>query len=401
MNSSLFVLYMNPILRQIIYELPLCDNNDINTPSNFVLDPAMYKILISLQKLFGSLQYLNIHSVSTKELTEAFGWNNSDTTDHHDNQEFIRQFFECLDDVLQSTAYACVINNLYRVVNINYLTCTNCNFTKSFQEFCLDINVPVQGVGGLFQALDNIYNNYDIINDYHCSSCDKRVDLKKGNKISQLPIFLTFFLNRLSYDLYTGDRIKIGSKFEFPLEIDMRPYLTDEVKFSSQGNDDDFIYELYGVVIHNGNPHRGRYFAYIRDFNQEGKWNLSELKEFKMEPNKFGCDDEGKDETENKTEKISDLNFNKESENNKISNSNEEDKVRFIFNLLKEIKNDNQRKKNKKNENKNGNSKDNKYKNTAQNQNKNRNKNITSDSNKNKSKPENEENCISNIKFTL
>ena len=289
MNSALFVLYMNPILRQIIYDLPLCDEFDIKTPSKFVSNRVMFDILISLQKLFGSLQLLDISALSTKELTEAFGWNNADTSDHHDSGEFIRQFFECLDDVLQSTAFSGVINNLYRVVNVNYLQCTNCKLTKNFQEICLDINVSLQGNDGLNTALENLYNNYDIINDYHCSSCDKRVDLKKSNKICQLPDFLTFFLNRLGYDLYNGDRIKIGSKFEFPLEIDMSKYLADDLLQSEvkSNSTEDNLYELYAVIIHNGNPHRGHYFSYIRDFNHEGKWNLGELKQFQDEPERF------------------------------------------------------------------------------------------------------------------
>jgi len=345
----------------------------------------MYKILISLQKLFGSLQYLNVHSTSTKELTEAFGWNNSDTRDQHDNQEFIRQFFECLDDVLHSTVFNGVINNLYRVISMNYLTCTACKYTKSFQDFCLDINVPVQGFEGLAQSLDIIYNNYDIINDYHCSNCNKRVDLKKENKICQLPIFLTFFLNRLSYDMYTGDRIKIGSRFEFPLEINMGKYMIEKEDKNTSLDCDENVYELYAVVVHNGNPHRGHYFAYIRDFNEEGNWNLDDLKKFKNDPS-----DDSKESTENK-EKVNDEKV--------INDTSEEIDKTTPLNSINNTKEINNRKKNsQRNESFKENDKNSNTPNKSnKSNNKPHNKSKNTDNNPKqmqvKSKGENDENC--------
>ena len=39
-------------------------------------------------------------------------------------------------------------------------------------------------------------------------------------------------------------------------------------------NEDEYIYELYGVIVHSGTPYSGHYYAYIRDMTGQGKWEL-------------------------------------------------------------------------------------------------------------------------------
>lgn len=52
---------------------------------------------------------------------------------------------------------------------------------------------------------------------------------------------------------------KLNQRVEFPLRIDMKPYVH---KGSSQEND-NLVYELKSVIVHMGTPYGGHYEAFI------------------------------------------------------------------------------------------------------------------------------------------
>lgn len=277
MNAALQALYMNPIFRQIIYDLPLAEDDNIAIPSNFVKEG--YGVLLAVQKLFIKLQKLNIRSITTTDLTHAFNWNDGEGRHQQDSQEFIKLFlFEALEPILLVTPFNGVIDNLFKTVVNTYITCTNCNNTKSREEVYLDIPLPVKGIKSVNESLDNLFNNYEIIEDYKCDNCNTKANVKKATKLANLPVLLNFPLNRFDYDLNTGERIKIRNKFEFPLEINMISYI------DGHSNKTEADYELHAVIIHQGTPYSGHYFSYIRDIDNEGNWDLPEIKAYREEP---------------------------------------------------------------------------------------------------------------------
>ena len=56
----------------------------------------------------------------------------------------------------------------------------------------------------------------------------------------------------------------------------MRPYLETARPGSPQKEgeegDEEFIYDLFSVVIHSGTTHSGHYVAFIRDIDRLGIW---------------------------------------------------------------------------------------------------------------------------------
>jgi len=319
---------MNPILRQIIYDLPLCDSDDIKTPSNFIEKNQKYDILIAIQKLFCQLQYLNIHSISTLNLTESFKWQASEGSYQQDSQEFIRLFlFEILERILIGTPYDGHINNLYKILTQVSMTCSNCLNIKTREETNLDICLPVKDLSSVKESLNQLFKNEEIISDYKCEICNQKVDLIKTSKIHHLPLFLNFPLNKFEFDFEIMERIKLTGKYEFPLEIDLKDYITHELfqnlyyklkienniytkenektDFLSGVDGDETIYELYGIIIHRGTPYSGHYFSYIRDLKSEGIWDLQEVREYMKEPLK---QEDSKEEVKIEQEKFNDEN---------------------------------------------------------------------------------------------
>ena len=62
---------------------------------------------------------------------------------------------------------------------------------------------------------------------------------------------------------------KINDALQFGLELDISMF---SEKPEIYENEEERIYELAGVLIHNGDPYSGHYHAYIRDQLKEGDW---------------------------------------------------------------------------------------------------------------------------------
>lgn len=279
MNSSLQILFMTQEFRNILYSLPLCQEN-LSTPSSFIPQNQKYNILLSLQTLFAELNNLNVNAVKTNKLTEAFNWNSGEGSDQQDSQEFIRLLlFDVLERILFGTQYTDIVNSLYKIGYVSKMKCSNCSATKSKFESEFVLPLQVFGIQSLGESLSSMFGLEEVIEGYKCENCNQTVNLIKSNKINSLPKYINIGLNRFTYDFETGERIKITSKFEFPLEIDMKNYCDIEGK-----KDDDFIYELYGIIIHSGTPYSGHYFSYIRDMTNQGNWNLQPLEKFSDKP---------------------------------------------------------------------------------------------------------------------
>ena len=277
MNSSLQILYMTPKFRNLINSMMLCDKI-LGNPTEFIPQGQKYNIILSLQKLFAELNLMNIKATKTKELTDAFGWEKGEGTDQHDSQEFIRLLlFDVLERILYDTPFNNIINNIYKVNYISNMKCSNCGNLKSKIESEYVLNLQILNMKGLKESLFSSFGFEEIIEDYKCEKCEKKVSLKKWSKIISLPNYINFGLNRFSYDYNTFERIKLNNKFEFPLELNMKEFCDFTDKTTEEKNDDNYLYELYGVIVHSGTPFSGHYYSYIRDMTHQGIWKLEEI----------------------------------------------------------------------------------------------------------------------------
>lgn len=106
-------------------------------------------------------------------------------------------------------------------------------------------------------------------NQYHCDTCDKKVDALKGVKVRKYPPILTFSLCRFDFDFEKLERVKINDRFTFGLELDISIFAEKPEAYATE---DERIYELCGVLIHRGDAFGGHYKAYIHDTLKEGDW---------------------------------------------------------------------------------------------------------------------------------
>ena len=143
MNSSLQILYMTPKFRNLINSLILCDKI-LGNPTEFIPQGQKYNIILSLQKLFAELNLMNIKATTTKELTQAFGWEKNEGGDQHDSQEFIRVLlFDILERILYDTPFNNIINNIYKVNYTSNMKCCVCGNLKSKIESEYVLNLQI------------------------------------------------------------------------------------------------------------------------------------------------------------------------------------------------------------------------------------------------------------------
>lgn len=254
MNSVLQSLYHICSFRKIVYQLPTTGMEDITKC-----------IPLALQHLFTFLQKSPI-APSTKELTTAFGWNSFELFMQHDVQEFLGQLLDNIEKKMAGTSEAEAIPHLFRGKLLNSIRALEFDYSSETTENFYDIHLCVAGMKTIEDSLQ-MYIQDDLLNGKNKYNFEGHgpSDCLKGYRFQELPPVLQIHLQRFSSDMY-GNTRKENGRFEFPFELNMEPYLSD-----SADRNDCYVYELFGVLVHQGVQFGGHYYAYCRP-TTERRW---------------------------------------------------------------------------------------------------------------------------------
>ncbi|XP_074659293.1 ubiquitin carboxyl-terminal hydrolase 40-like [Tubulanus polymorphus] len=274
LNSLLQTLFMTPEFRAALFNLgpdelgriedQRRENNDDRSSKKVRIIP------IQIQKLFSRLLLLDQQFTSTTELTDSFGWTNSEELHQHDVQELNRILFSAIEESLYGTSGHDFIKRLYHGTVVNQIICKQCHRISEREEDFLDLTVTVAGMQSLEMSLNNDYVDVETMdgnNQYRCENCQRLVDAERGVKIRKLPSILTISLLRFSFNFEKMERYKETGKFTYPQTIDMRKYCEENISCNEETE-----YELYSVLIHSGSTHGGHYHAFIRDIQSLANW---------------------------------------------------------------------------------------------------------------------------------
>uniref|UniRef100_A0A672Z7Z5 Ubiquitin carboxyl-terminal hydrolase n=1 Tax=Sphaeramia orbicularis TaxID=375764 RepID=A0A672Z7Z5_9TELE len=268
LNSLLQTLLFTPEFREELFSLgpeELGHLEDKEKPG------AKVRVIpLELQRLFARLLLVDQQSASTADLTDSFGWNSSEGTNQHDVQELNRILFSALEHSLVGTSGSSFIHSLYHGTIVNSIVCKECGNVSQRQEDFLDLTVCVCGMSSLEEALWNMFVEEELFegnNLYRCAQCNKLVTAAKSAKMRKLPPFMTMSLLRFSFDFAKCERYKETGRYSFPLTINLRPFCEQ-----TDGDDSDYSYELFSVIIHKGGCYGGHYHVYIRDIDHLGQW---------------------------------------------------------------------------------------------------------------------------------
>jgi ubiquitin C-terminal hydrolase len=275
LNSLLQSLFMIPEFRRGLFTLSDADFG--MTLTTFPVEEISEEnksgniIPYELQHLFIQLQTSDQKCISTKRVTDSFGWKDNQAMQQQDVSELNRILITALERCLRKTPAGNLIPSLYKGMLSYETTCSKCSYVSRREEEFYDIVLGLENVNSISQSLDLFMAPEALTgsNQYRCSMCGIKVDAERRTRITKLPPVMTFCLNRFKYDWSRGVRNKVNSLFEFPVELDFQPYFHVESK-TEQGQ--LLAYDLASVIIHGGNANSGHYTAYIRDFIGEGSW---------------------------------------------------------------------------------------------------------------------------------
>lgn len=199
----------------------------------------------------------------------------------------------------------------------------------------MDLGLQIKGLKGVRESLKELFTweNFTGDNQLTCDSqtCGGiKTDSSKGININKLPMVMTLCLYRFELDYETWSRKKLDDKFEYPLELDMLQYMSEEAKTTIKSTD-DHIYELKSIVIHRGGAYGGHYYAYIKDDLGEGNWHLQDDEDFEENPTevvvkKFNPEDHMTEEMKKEAEE-------EKNKNNKKKKKKKEKKEKEIVDL--------------------------------------------------------------------
>ncbi|XP_027697914.1 ubiquitin carboxyl-terminal hydrolase 40-like [Vombatus ursinus] len=272
LNSLLQTLHFTPEFREALFALDpeeLGSLEDKDDP-----DAKVRVIPLQLQRLFAQLLLSDQQAVSTTDLTNSFGWNNSEEMRQHDVQELNRILFSALESSLVGTSGHDLINRLYHGTIVNHIMCKECENVSERQEDFLDLTVAVKNLSGLEEALWSAYVDeefFDAENLYHCGTCNRLVSATKSARLRKLPPFLTISLLRFNFDFAKCERYKETGCYTFPLRMDLKPFCEQ-----TELDDSEYVYDLFSVIIHKGGCYGGHYHVYIKDVDQLGNWQFEE-----------------------------------------------------------------------------------------------------------------------------
>ncbi|KAI8978533.1 hypothetical protein BDB01DRAFT_799109 [Pilobolus umbonatus] len=254
MNSLFQSLYFTNSFRKAVYQIPT--EHDEPTKS----------IALALQRVFFNLQHMNT-AVGTTELTKSFGWDSFEAFRQHDVQEFNRVLQDNLEIKMKNTPADGAIKNLFVGRMKSYIKCINVNFESSRSEDYYDIQLNVKGCKNLEDSFKDYITEETLEgeNKYMAEGHGLQ-DAKKGVIFESFPPVLHLQLKRFEYDMMRDMMVKINDRHEFPTEIDLEPYLSENAD-KSQGHK----YILHGVLVHSGDLTGGHYFAFVKP-EKTGPW---------------------------------------------------------------------------------------------------------------------------------
>ena len=186
-----------------------------------------------LQKMFGFLELSDRQDYNPHEFCfsfKDFQGNPVNVSIQQDAQEFLNMIFDKLENGLKSTPFRHILDSVYGGKTCQQLICSNCQHVKSREDTFYNMSLEVKNMKTIHDSLEK-YIAGEVIDDYACDNCKKRVSTTKRSCISQPPNVMIVHLQRIIFDWEAMVNMKVNSRLEFPHELNIEPYTQDGLEW--------------------------------------------------------------------------------------------------------------------------------------------------------------------------
>ena len=172
-------------------------------------------MVLELQRLFYRLQYAAARGaceVGTEGLTRSFGWGAREVLEQQDVQEFGRMLCETLQEHMRASGRPDDVARLFEGSTLNSIRCTRVDFRSEREERWYDLQMPVQGCGGLRASLGSFVREEKLSGDNRYNTRRPelgRQEARRGARLKSVPPVLQLHLKRFEYDARSGEMLKL------------------------------------------------------------------------------------------------------------------------------------------------------------------------------------------------
>ena len=284
LNSVIQIFFMIPELRFLILSI---DDGKDKIKGEYLEDDNM---LHQLQILFTNLLLSSESYVNTQNFFLSLKDSNNAmmTTNQKDSQEFYLELCDKLETMVNVLPEKFLIKNFFCGKISHKSTCNSCNnISENFEEF-KSLSIEVENLKNLEESLTKYFSE-EIIEDYQCSNCNKKVNLNRYTKFSELPNYLVIHLKRIINNFTTDELIKVNSKFEFDTNLNLKKFSENfqssgNIQYNNEIKDEEEKYEylLKAINVHMGNAEGGHYVSiiYINDKKEWYEFDDTYIREF-------------------------------------------------------------------------------------------------------------------------
>ncbi|KAI7363395.1 hypothetical protein KC354_g6517 [Hortaea werneckii] len=259
MNSLLQQLFANLALRKFVFESP-------------IVDIQKQGFLVCVQMLFAQMQDGVGAYAATNQLAEYLDIAIGNQEDVH---TFYGTFLNCLEESMPDQEHKQALANCYSGSFVSQIRGACGHLSTSTEPFN-DVSITVKNKATLFESLSEFVQGEPMqgANKYRCQTCDtgsgRLVDAMKRTCLDRVPDHLTFCLKRFTFESMMGLEGKVNDRFEFPEHIDMAQFERQHLEQPQQETKPD-IFDLVGVIVHQGDLGFGHYWSYCKVTNS-AKW---------------------------------------------------------------------------------------------------------------------------------
>jgi ubiquitin C-terminal hydrolase len=256
--------YLDSALQQL-YACTEFRDAVLNYDSSTIANPKIREIFRLYQQVLRDQgdqtkkKPINIESLAYK-LNES-GYISFDIYSQQDTADFMYSFLEILESVNKNLtgSIGCKISREVKSTAPN----KGLKYISDNKDFYA---IPVNSYKfkSVKESLKGFITPYLRTKQYETDD-GRKIDVTITNKISKLSQILMLHLNRFSSDPASGRGKKLLSGCQIQKEINMYDFLSDEAKKNYK--DEKLIYELFGIILHQGNMDFGHYISLIKDEN--------------------------------------------------------------------------------------------------------------------------------------
>jgi ubiquitin C-terminal hydrolase len=163
------------------------------------------------------------------------------------------------------------ITELFDFLLSKTVRCNECNYIS--YSFTPDRHLSVPIPNKMALTLEDCLKEYchsELLSgteQYKCKKCDKHVnaitDIKFWEIGDILPIQFERFNKKQVGKTIIWDKNSVNIKY--PLKLNLYEYLSDIAKRNKKSREDEFNYELYGIICHSGGTNGGHYYALCKN----------------------------------------------------------------------------------------------------------------------------------------